>query len=171
MIYAEAYGDLYYIISPGRRYIIFCLSKIYHTEGISLILNDVLRYEIIIHEVLFLKENKLVDLSMKFAVQIVELVDEIEVKKSGYMLNQLGRAGTSIGANICEAQYAHSKADFIAKLEISLKESFETSYWLQLLFKTGRINEQTFINADKLCGNIRRLLIASCTTAKENSKK
>jgi len=118
-----------------------------------------------------LKENKLVDLSMKFAVQIVELVDGIKVKKSGYMLNQLGRAGTSIGANICEAQYAHSKADFIAKLEIALKEAHETSYWLQLLFKTGRISEETYKLTDKICGNIRRLLIASCTTAKENNKK
>ena len=107
---------------------------------------------------------------MEFAVLIVGLVDGIEVKKSAYMLNQLGRAGTSIGANIFEAQYAHSKADFIAKLEISLKEVYETSYWLQLLFKTGRIDEGTFKNSDKICGTIRRLLIASCKTAKDNNK-
>ena len=73
---------------------------------------------------------------------------------------------TSVGANIHEAQYAHSKADFIAKLEIALKESNETSYWLKLMLETGRINEEQYKNTERLCGNIRRLLIASCSTAK-----
>ena len=84
------------------------------------------------------------------------------------MLDQLSRAGTSIGANIYEAQYAQSKRDFVSKLEIALKESSETSYWLNLLFATGRIDEITFKSTEKVCGNIRRLLIASCKTAKEN---
>lgn len=84
-----------------------------------------------------MKENKLVDLSMEFAILIVELVDKIEVKKSGYMLNQLGRSGTSIGANICEAQYAHSRADFVAKMEISLKEAYETSIVSSYFSKPG----------------------------------
>ena len=79
------------------------------------------------------------------------------------MTDQLARAGTSVGANIHEAQYAQSKKDFIAKLEIALKESNETSCWLKLMYETKRI-------AEKLCGNIRRLLIASCKTAKENSQ-
>lgn len=114
-------------------------------------------------------ENKLVDLSFEFAKRIVDLVDGIDVPKSSYMINQLARSGTSVGANIHEAQYAHSKADFIAKLEIALKESNETSYWLKLLFDTHRINESDYQNVEKLCGNIRRLLIASCTTAKSNS--
>ena len=78
-------------------------------------------------------ENKLVDLSFGFAKSIVELVDTIKMPKSSYMVDQLARAGTSVGANIHEAQYAHSKADFIAKLEIALKEANETSYWLKLL--------------------------------------
>ena len=81
-------------------------------------------------------------------------------------INQLLRCGTPVGANIHEAQYAHSKADFIAKLEIALKESNETSYWLKLLFETGRIDEGQYKNTERLCGNIRRLLIASCSTAK-----
>jgi len=170
MIYTEAYGDFIISYRPQAD-ISYLPQQTYHTEGISLILDEALCYDILIYEVLFLKENKLVDLSMEFAVLIVDLVDGIEAKKSGYMLNQLGRAGTSIGANICEAQYVHSKADFIAKLEISLKEVYETSYWLQLLFKTGRINEEIFKNADKICGTIRRLLISSCKTAKENNKK
>ena len=115
-----------------------------------------------------MQENKLVDLSFEFAKCIVNLVDNIKMPKSSYMINQLARAGTSTGANIYEAQYAHSKADFIAKLEIALKEANETSYWLKLLFETGRISENEYQNTEKLCGNIRRLLIASCSTAKNN---
>ena len=113
-------------------------------------------------------DNKLVDLSLEFAKSIVNLVDDIKIPKSSYMVDQLARAGTSVGANIHEAQYAHSKADFIAKLEIALKEANETSYWLKLLFETGRIDDTEYQNTEKQCGNIRRLLIASCSTAKNN---
>ena len=83
---------------------------------------------------------------------------------------QLARAGTSVGANIHEAQYAQSKKDFVAKLEIALKESNETSYWLKLMYETKRIDIATYQYTEKLCGNIRRLLIASCRTAKESTK-
>lgn len=116
-------------------------------------------------------ENKLLDLSFDFAVAIVNLVDGISAPKSSYMADQLARAGTSVGANINEAQYAHSKKDFIAKLEIALKESSETSYWLKLMFDTSRINKEEYTRTEKLCGNIRRLLIASITTAKESQQK
>ncbi|MDO4460357.1 MAG: four helix bundle protein [Clostridia bacterium] len=116
-----------------------------------------------------MSENKLVDLSFEFAVYIVKLVDEIKTPKSSYMINQLARAGTSIGANIHEAQYAQSKKDFISKLEIALKESNETSYWLRLMHETDRIEYSEYKKAEQLCGNIRRILIASCRTAKENS--
>lgn len=116
-----------------------------------------------------MSENKLLQLSFEFAVVIVKLVDNIIVPKSSYMTDQLARAGTSIGANIHEAQYAQSKKDFIAKLEIALKESNETSYWLKLLHETGRIDTPSYQHAEKLCGNIRRLLIASCKTAKQHS--
>lgn len=75
-----------------------------------------------------------------------------------------------MGANIHGAQYAQSKKDFIAKLEIALKESNETSYWLKLMYETKRIDLASYQYAEKLCGNIRRLLIASCKTAKENSQ-
>ena len=119
-------------------------------------------------DVIALSENKLVDLSFEFAKEIVELVDSVKAPKSSYMIDQLARAGTSVGANIHEAQYAHSKADFIAKLEIALKEANETSYWLKLLFETERISEIEYQNSEKICGNIRRLLIASCSTAKNN---
>ena len=117
-----------------------------------------------------MSENRLLDLSFEFAVAIVNLVDNVETPKSSYMIDQLARAGTSVGANIHEAQYAQSRNDFIAKLEIALKESNETSYWLKLLYETSRIDTSTYQNTEKLCGNIRRLLIASYRTAKETVK-
>jgi four helix bundle protein len=97
-------------------------------------------------------ENKLLNISYEFAKNIVKLVDGVKTPKSSYMTNQLARAGTSVGANIYEAQYAHSRADFIAKLEIALKEANETSYWLRLLKDTGRISETEYQNTEKLCG-------------------
>ena len=115
-----------------------------------------------------MSENKLIDLSFELAKNTVNLVDGVKVPKSSYMLDQLARAGTSVGANIHEAQYAQSKSDFISKLEIALKEANETSYWLRLLAETGRISEEEYKRIEKLCGYLRRLLIASCTTAKAN---
>ena len=117
-----------------------------------------------------MSENKLLDLSFEFAVAIVNVVDGVTMPKSAYMTDQLARSGTSIGANIYEAQYAQSKRDFISKLEIALKESNETSYWLKLMYKTKRIDDRTYQCTERLCGNIRRLLIASCKTAKEKIK-
>ena len=117
-----------------------------------------------------MSDNKLLDLSFEFAVAIVKLVDGVTAPKSSYMTEQLARAGTSVGANIHEAQYAQSKKDFVAKLEIALKESSETSYWLKLMYATNRIDMQTYQHTKKMCGNIQRLLIASCKTAKENTK-
>ena len=113
-------------------------------------------------------DNKLLNLSFEFAVAIVELADGVETPKSSYMTDQLARAGTSVGANIHEAQYAQSKKDFVSKLEIALKESNEASYWLKLMHETKRIDTRIYQQTERLCGNIRRLLIASCKTAKEN---
>ncbi|MBE6988851.1 MAG: four helix bundle protein [Ruminococcaceae bacterium] len=114
-----------------------------------------------------MRDNKLLELSFEFSVKIVNLIDNVKIPKSAFMLEQLARSGTSVGANIHEAQYAQSRKDFIAKLEIALKETSETSYWLKLMYKTNRIDEETYKNTECLCGNIRRLLIASCRTAKE----
>ncbi len=114
-----------------------------------------------------MRENILIEKSKKFAIDIINLCDEI--KGSASIINQLLRSGTSIGANIHEAQYAHGKNDFVAKLEISLKECNETEYWLELLFETNKINEITYKNLKQKAGSIRRLLIASCKTAKENN--
>ena len=113
-----------------------------------------------------MSENKLLGLSFEFAVAIVNLVDGVTAPKSAYMTDQLARAGTSVGANIHEAQYAQSKRDFVSKLEIALKESFETEYWLELLYRKNRIDEHTYKSLINKCGTIRRKLIASVTTAK-----
>lgn len=118
-----------------------------------------------------MSENRLLDLSFEFAASVVNLADSIKTPKSSYMIDQMARAGTSVGANIHEAQYAQSKADFVAKLEIALKEANETSYWLKLMLETNRIDETQYKTTEKLCGNIRRLLIASCKTAKANADK
>ena len=115
-----------------------------------------------------MKENKLAELSMEFSVDIINLVRQLKENREAIISNQIGRSGTSNGANIHEAQYAQSKKDFVAKLEIALKESNETSYWLKLMYETKRIDTATYQYTEKLCGNIRRLLIASCKTAKEN---
>ena len=114
-------------------------------------------------------ENKLADLSTEFAVRILNLTDSI---KGHYSLtNQLERSGTSIGANLREAKYAHSKADFVAKLQISLKECYETEYWLELTLKAGIVSEESVKSLIHDCGTIRRMLIASINTTKDNLNK
>ena len=90
-------------------------------------------------------ENKLPDLSTEFAIQILKLIDSI---KGHYSLsNQLERSGTSIGANIREAKYAHSRPDFIAKLQIALKECYETEYWIEIAQKAGIITDEVAMKA------------------------
>ena len=88
-----------------------------------------------------MSESKLRNQSMDFAVSIISLVKQLKRQRESIISNQIGRSGTSIGANIREAQYAHGKADFVAKLQIALKEANETGYWLELLYKTGYIEE------------------------------
>ena len=109
-------------------------------------------------------ENQLVDLSTDFAVQILELTGDI---KGHYSLaNQLERSGTSIGANIREAKYAHGKADFVAKLQIALKECYETEYWIEIAQKSSLISEKSSKAILHDCGSIRRMLISSLNTIK-----
>ena len=115
-----------------------------------------------------MRNDKLSVQSMDFAVAIINLVKELKQKRESVISNQIGRSGTSIGANIREAQYAHGKADFIAKLQISLKEANETGYWLELLYKTEYISEMQYRSLDASCTNIRVMLISSINTAKGN---
>ena len=109
-------------------------------------------------------ESKLRNLSVGFSVKIIKLCENI---KGHYSLtNQLERSGASIGANIHEANYAHSKKDFISKLQIALKECYETEYWLELLFETGCMAEEVYKDVQNECGAIRRMLISSLKTIK-----
>ena len=114
-------------------------------------------------------ESKLRDLSMDFSIQIINLVKELKAKHESVISNQIGRSGTSIGANIYEANYAQGKKDFVYKLEIALKEASETGYWLELLYKTNYINELTYKTLNDQCTSIRVMLVASCRTAKSNA--
>ena len=113
-------------------------------------------------------ENILIDLSMDLAVEILGLVKILKANHETVVANQIGRSGTSVGANIHEAQYAQSRADFISKFEIALKEANETSYWLKVLYKTNQIDVARFKKLDSLCSKIKVVLIASCKTAKDN---
>ena len=114
--------------------------------------------------------NKLADLSVSFAVEILNLVKLLKTQHETIICNQIGRAGTSIGANIHEAQCAHGKADFVSKLQIALKEANETSYWLLLLAKTDTITTTEYDRLENLCREIRITLIASINTTKANLK-
>ena len=113
-----------------------------------------------------MSESKLRTQSMDFAVSIINLVKVLKEKRETIISNQIGRSGTSIGANIREAQYAHGKADFTAKLQIALKEANETGYWLELLYRTNYLSEAEFKSMDSACASIRVMLIASINTAK-----
>ena len=115
-----------------------------------------------------MEKNQLREDSISFAVAVSDACDDI--KGCSVFINQLLRASSSIGANIHEAKYAQSRADFVSKLEIALKESSETEYWLELLYRKGKMSEEQYKQLRSLCGSIRRRLIASVTTAKEKAK-
>ena len=120
-----------------------------------------------------MKEDKLGNLSMELSVEVLKLTKELRSKHETVISNQIGRSATSICANIAESKYAHSRADFIAKLEIALKETNETSKWLEMLWKSNYIDEQRYKALERKCSTIRFLLVKSITTAKANlnSKK
>ena len=111
-------------------------------------------------------DSKLRDLSTDFAVKVIKMTDDIKGHYS--LINQLERSATSIGANIREAKYAHSKADFVSKLQIALKECYETEYWLELFVKSDLLDRETVKNIYNECGTIRKMLISSINTAKKN---
>ena len=115
-----------------------------------------------------MRNDQLSTQSMDFAVSIIALVKGLKAKHESVISNQIARSGTSIGANIREAQYAHGKADFVAKLQIALKEANETGYWLELLNRTGYLAESEYKALDSACASIRVMLIASINTAKQN---
>ena len=113
-----------------------------------------------------MKENKLVDLSMDLAVNVIQFCETVKGHYS--LVNQLERSATSIGANIREAKYTHSKADFVSKLQIALKECYETEYWLELMQKSEIFTGDVVKTLLHDCGAIRRMLISSINTTKSN---
>ena len=118
-----------------------------------------------------MSESPLMIKSKAFALEVIRACKVLrEAKCESALINQFLRSGTSIGANIREAFYAHGKADFAAKLQIALKESNETGYWLELLFKTNYISEEEYKSLDAACTSIRVMLISSINTVKKNVK-
>lgn len=107
--------------------------------------------------------------SFQFAIRIVNLCKYLRNSKKEYILSkQLLRAGTSIGANIAEAQQAQSKADFISKLSIALKETTETTYWIRLMAATSYLSEREYLSIVSDCIEIEKMLVASVKTSKDN---
>ena len=105
--------------------------------------------------------------SKDFAKNIVFLCRKLKQNGvEGALINQLLRCGTSVGANIHEAQYAQGTKDFISKLEIALKECNESEYWLELLYETNSFPKSEFENFQKSCVELRRMLVSSVTTLK-----
>ncbi len=115
-----------------------------------------------------MSKNYLLIYSQQLATDIELLCQEIKTHSN--TLFQIRKSSSSICANIREANYGQSKADMLSKFEIALKECSETEGWLQLLFDTKAISEEPFKTHRNLCGRIRRMLIASCKTLKENTK-
>ena len=109
----------------------------------------------------------MLDKAKDFAVEIVNLCRKISTERKEYVITvQLTKSGTSIGANIHESKYAQSNADFIAKMQIALKECYESEYWLELLSRTSFISNDEYKRLQNHCGSIRRMLISSINTAK-----
>ena len=116
-----------------------------------------------------MKENLLIDKSIAFASRIIKLHQYlIRTKKETIISKQIVRSGTSIGANINEANYGQSKADFVSKMHIALKETAETEYWLKLLLLSDYLDEKLAQSLINDCLEIKRILIASLKTAKES---
>ena len=114
-----------------------------------------------------MSESPLMIKSKAFALEVIRACKVLrEAKCEGALINQFLRSGTSIGANIREAFYTHGKADFIAKLQIALKECSETEYWIELILESGYYHDKTLL--DK-CTEMKRILIASLNTAKEKN--
>ncbi len=118
-----------------------------------------------------MSDSKLRTMSMDFSVNIIRLVRHLKAKHETVISNQIGRSGTSIGANIYEANYAQGRKDFVSKLEIALKEASETGYWLELLYRTDYLDETAYKELNDQCTAIRVMLIASCRTAKANGRQ
>ncbi|MBQ2939906.1 MAG: four helix bundle protein [Clostridia bacterium] len=116
-----------------------------------------------------MKESPLMIKSKAFALEVIKVCKELRaVKCESALINQFLRSGTSIGANIREAFYAHGLADFVAKLQIALKECSESEYWIELLLESGYYNEKSLLEQ---CTEVKRILISSINTVKAKQEK
>lgn len=108
--------------------------------------------------------------SFEFSLRIVNLYNYLRSEKAEYVLSkQMLRSGTSIGANVCEAEQAQSRADFISKMNIALKESVETEYWLRLLYKSGYLNKKEFDSIHRECKELVKMLTSIIKTTKNRA--
>ena len=119
-----------------------------------------------------MKDNNVVEeKSFDFAVRIVKLYKYLTAEKQEYVMSkQLLRSGTSVGANICEAQQAQSQMDFLSKMSIALKECYESDYWLRLLHRTEYLTKEEYNSIITDCRSITKLLVSIIKTTKENNK-
>jgi len=112
------------------------------------------------------------DKSMDFSIRIVKLYQYLRKQKREYVMSkQLLRCGTSIGANLTEAKYGISRKDFLAKVSISLKECAETNYWLELLNRTGFLNDNEYKSIHDDCTELIKLLASTMKTTRQNDSK
>ena len=117
-----------------------------------------------------MKKDILTEKSFTFAVKILRLTETLRANKEYIVSSQIGKSGTSIGANISESKFAQGKKDFVSKMEIAAKEANETCYWLELLLAVGYIEKDVFDDLHKDCTELLTILSSACCTAKENIK-
>lgn len=119
-----------------------------------------------------MSESKMLGMAKDFAVDVINICRTIkERQREGLLTTQLLRSATSIGANIHESKYGQSPQDFISKMQIALKECYESEYWLELLVKTNYLDSETYKRLRNSCGAIRRMLISSINTTRSNMEK
>ena len=113
-------------------------------------------------------ESPLMIKSKELALEVIKVCKELRISKfESALISQFLRSGTSVGANVREAQYAHGTADFIAKLQIALKECSETEYWIELLLESGYYSNKTILEK---CVEVKKILISSVNTAKSKNE-
>lgn len=117
-----------------------------------------------------MKVDRLAELSMDFAIAVARLSNRLRANREYIISDQLGRSGMSIGANIREAAYAQSRADFISKMQIALKEASESGYWLEILVRTEMISPEIYHRLSQMCKELRLILIATLRTAKSGGR-
>ena len=150
----------------SMRYALRGVENLYHiaTEGYIAFIKYIALRSNISQEDESMENKTIKEMAVDLTVEITAVCEGI--KGRSVFVNELLRSCSSIGANSHEAKYAQSTADFINKLEIALKECYETEYWLEILFRVNAINDSTHKSVLNKCGTIRRKLIASITTAK-----